>query len=68
MARAQAQLEAMRKQGGAQAQAAEQALARMGMTGRGGGSLFEITMESTGFSTAPVPDSVFAIPAGYQKK
>lgn len=59
-----AKLEGMKKAGGPQAQAAEQALARMGA----GGSLFEVTMESTGFSTASVPDSVFAIPAGYTKK
>jgi len=70
MAQAMAQLEAMKKQGGAQAAAAEQALARMGAArgGAGGGSLMEITMESSGFSTAPIPDSVFAIPTGYQKR
>ena len=27
----------------------------------------EITTESSDFSTAAIPDSVFAIPAGYQK-
>jgi hypothetical protein len=27
----------------------------------------EITTESTDFSTASIPDSVFVIPAGYQK-
>ena len=69
MEQTRAKLEAMKKAGGPQAQAAEQALARMGaMSGAGGGSLFEVTMESTGFSTASVPDSVFAIPAGYTKK
>jgi len=69
MEKMRAQMEAMKKQGGAQAQAAEQMMARMGGMGRGaGGSLFEITMESTGFSTAPVADSVFAIPAGYTRK
>jgi hypothetical protein len=31
----------------------------------GGGALIEITMDSSGFSSASVPDSVFAIPAGY---
>ena len=31
------------------------------------GPLFEITVESSGFSTASIPDSVFAIPAGYQR-
>jgi hypothetical protein len=72
MQQAMAQMEAMRKQGGQQAQAAEQAMARMGamrgMTGAGGGSLIEMTMESTEFSTASIPDAVFAIPAGYTKK
>ncbi|HTS61938.1 MAG TPA: DUF4412 domain-containing protein [Candidatus Acidoferrales bacterium] len=70
MAQAMARLEEMKKQGGPQAAAAEQALARMGAArgGAGGGSLLEMTMESSGFSTAAVPDSVFAIPAGYQKK
>lgn len=66
MAQARAQMEAMRKQGGKQAEMAEQALARMGAMS--GGVLFEVTMESSGFSTASVPDSVFAIPAGYTKK
>jgi hypothetical protein len=68
MAQARAQMEAMRKQGGKQAEMAEQALARMGAISGSGGSLFEVTMESSGFSTASVPDSVFAIPAGYTKK
>ena len=45
----------------------EQAMARMGGMGRGG-NLMEITTESTGFSTASIPDSVFEIPAGYTKK
>ena len=66
MAQARAQMEAMVKQGGPQAAAAQQALARMGAAS-GGGSLFEMTTESTGFSTSSIPDSLFAIPAGYQK-
>jgi hypothetical protein len=66
MAQARAQMEAMVKQGGPQAAAAQQALARMGAAS-GGGSLFEMTTESTGFSTSSIPDSIFAIPAGYQK-
>ncbi len=66
MAQARAQMEAMIKQGGPGAAAAQQALARMGAAA-GGGSLFETTMESTDFSTSSIPDSVFAIPAGYQK-
>jgi len=68
MAQARAQMEAMRKQGGKQAEMAEQALARMGAMGGSGGSLFEVTTESSGFSTAAITDSVFAIPAGYTKK
>lgn len=63
MAQARAQLEMLSKQGGPQAQAAQAALARMGAAG--GGSLFETTMTAGDFSTAPIPDSVFAIPAGY---
>jgi hypothetical protein len=66
MAQARAQMEAMAKQGGPQAAAAQQALARMGAPS-GSGSLFEITTESGGFSTGSIPDSVFAIPAGFQK-
>jgi hypothetical protein len=66
MAQARAQMEAMIKQGGPGAAAAQQALARMGAAS-GGGALFETTMESTDFSTSGIPDSVFAIPAGYQK-
>jgi hypothetical protein len=68
MAQARAQMEAMRKKGGKQAEMAEQALARMDAMKGSGGSLFEVTMESSGFSTAAIPDSVFAIPAGYTKK
>ena len=33
----------------------------------GSGSLFEMTTESSGFSTSGIPDSTFAIPAGFQK-
>jgi hypothetical protein len=65
MAQARAKLEEMQKQGGPQAAAAAQALARMG--GAAGGSLFETTMESSNFSTTAIPDSVFAIPAGFKK-
>jgi Domain of unknown function (DUF4412) len=65
MERARAQIEAMQKQGGPQAAAAAQALARMGGMSSGGGT--EVTSESSAFSAAPVPDSVFAIPAGFQQ-
>ena len=68
MDKARAQLEAMRQQGGPQAAAAEQALARMGAMTSGSGALFEVTVESSDFSTDGIPDSVFAIPAGYRQK
>jgi hypothetical protein len=65
MAQARAKLEEMQKQGGPQAAYAAQALARMG--GGSGGSMFETTMESSNFSTTAIPDSVFALPAGFSK-
>lgn len=65
MEQARARLEEMQKQGGPQAAAAAQALARMGAMSSGG-SLFEMTMESGNFSTGTIPDAVFAVPAGYQ--
>jgi hypothetical protein len=74
MAQARAQLEAMAAQGGPQGQIAQQQLARMGgmMGGAGGGagsgSLMEMTIDSSDFSTGSIPDSVFAIPAGYTKE
>jgi hypothetical protein len=58
---ARAQIEALKKQGGPQAAMADQMLARMG-----GGSN-DVVSDSSGFSGAPVPDSVFAIPADYRK-
>jgi len=67
MAQARAQLEAMAKQGGPAAAQAQAALARMGGGGSASGALFETTLESANFSTNPVPDSVFAIPAGFQQ-
>ena len=68
MAQARARLEEMAKQGGPQAAAAQQALARMGGAAPGGsGSMFETEMESSNFSTGSIPDSTFAIPAGFQK-
>ena len=65
MEKARAQLEQMSKGGGPGAAMAQQQLARMG--GGGNGSLFEITTDSSDFSTSSIPDSVFEIPAGYQK-
>lgn len=72
MAQMQAAMAKLQQQGGPQAAAAAQAMARMGAARGGapaGGSsnaLIEVTMESSDFSTASIPDSVFAIPAGYQ--
>jgi len=71
-AQMQAAMARMQQQGGPGAEAAAQMMARMGNMGRGGApgasnSLMEITTDSSEFSTAPIPDSVFAIPPGYQK-
>jgi hypothetical protein len=57
------------KMGGGDPQMQE-AMARMQAMrgGAPGGALFEMTMESSDFSTAGIPESVFAIPAGYTKK
>jgi hypothetical protein len=66
MAQARAQLEALAKSGGPAAAGAQQALARMG-GGGSGGAMFEMTMEAGNFSGAAIPESAFAIPAGYQK-
>jgi hypothetical protein len=60
---ARARLEAMAQQGGQAGAAAQQALARMGSASGGGG--MEISMESGNFSTASIPGSAFAIPAGF---
>jgi len=78
---AMAQAQQMQQQGGQDAQtgaAMQKALAAMGAMGRGGapnaasnsagGATIEMTIDSTGFSSASVPDSVFAIPAGYKAK
>jgi hypothetical protein len=68
MAQMKAHLEEMQKQGGPAAAQAQQALARMGGASAGGsGSMFETEMESSDFSTGSIPDSTFAIPAGFQK-
>ncbi len=65
MAQARARLEAMAQQGGPAGAGAQQALARMG-AGSGSAALFETTMEAGNFSAGAIPDSAFAIPAGYQ--
>ena len=64
MAQARAQMEELKKQGKLPPQLEEQ-LKRM--SGTTPGSMFETTMESSGFSTSSIPESVFAIPAGYQQ-
>jgi hypothetical protein len=74
MAEAMKKLQELQKQGGPAAAAAAQAMGRMGAmqnaTAGGGGSnsMMEMTMDSADFSTSAIPDSVFAIPAGYSKK
>jgi hypothetical protein len=75
MQAAMAQMQAMSKQGGPQAAAAQQAMAAMAGMGRGpaaaggasNGALIEMTIDNTGFSTEPVPDSVFVVPSDYKK-
>ncbi|MGO9093779.1 MAG: DUF4412 domain-containing protein [Bryobacteraceae bacterium] len=66
MAQARARLEAMKAQGGEQAKMADKILATMG-GGSSGGSLMEMTIESSGFSTAGIPASEFVPPAEYRK-
>ncbi len=70
MAQMKAAMARLQAQGGPGAAQAQQAMARMqamqGGAGASSGSLMEMTMESTDFSTSSIPDSVFAIPAGYQ--
>jgi hypothetical protein len=61
---ARARLEAMVQQGGPGAAQAKQALATMGGASAGGGGM-EITMEGGNYSTAAIPGSTFAIPAGF---
>jgi hypothetical protein len=66
-AQMQAAMAEMAKQGGANA-AAQQAMRSMARGGAGGsGSLIETTVDSSGFSNASVPDSVFAVPEGYKQ-
>ena len=73
MDRARSRLEALAAQGGPAAAAGQQALSRMGggrgpvPSGGNPGVLMELTMDSSDFSTAAIPDSVFAIPADFRK-
>jgi TonB family protein len=64
-AQARAQLEEQRSKGGPGADSAVQALARADSMGGDPFATMQYTQESSGFSTEPIPDSVFAIPAGY---
>ena len=67
-AQMQAAMARLQQQGGPQAAAAAQAMARMSGGAPGASnSLMEITTDASDFSTASISDSVFAIPAGYQK-
>jgi hypothetical protein len=68
-AQMQAAMARLQQQGGPQAAAAAQAMARMGGGASPGAStsMMEITTDASDFSTASIPDSVIAIPAGYQK-
>jgi hypothetical protein len=64
------ELDAKVQKGGPDAVAAVEEMSRLkAMVGDDflSGPLFEITVESSGFSTGSIPDSVFAIPAGYQR-
>jgi hypothetical protein len=66
-----AELDAKVQKGGPEAEAATHEMSRLkAMVGDDyvKGPLFEITVESSGFSTGSIPDSVFAIPAGYQQR
>jgi len=67
MREAMAQLDVIRDKGGQDGAAAGAAIARMSaMTGGPApASLFEITVEWADFSGGSIPDSVFALPAGY---
>ena len=72
MEQARKQLEAMVAQGGMAATIAKKQLDKMGPSAGAGGAaasnwLFEMTLDSTEFSSADIPDAVFAIPAGFQK-
>ncbi len=73
LAQARAKLEEMAKSGGPAAAMAQQQLARMpggapaANSNTPPGVMMEMTVDSTGFSTASVPDSAFDIPADYKK-
>ena len=71
-AQMQAAMAQMQKNGGANSAAMQQMMANMGRGGSAGsasgsGSLMEMTSDSSGFSAAGIPDSIFAVPAGYKQ-
>jgi hypothetical protein len=67
-----ANLDATIQKGGPDAAAAAQSLATMNAALApqrvvdSSGAFFEITLESTDFSDASIPESVFALPDGYK--
>jgi hypothetical protein len=71
---AMSELDATVQKGGPEAETAARSLAIMNAVVAperrldDSGALFEITLQSSGFSGQPIPDSVFAIPAGYTSK
>jgi hypothetical protein len=67
MAQARARLDEIARQSGPESEIAKQALSRLPPAGAGA-PLFETTMEAHDFSNADIPNSVFAIPAGFTQK
>jgi len=65
-AQARAQLEEQRNKGGPGADTAVQSLARAESMGGDPFAMMQNTSESSSFSTEPIPDSIFEIPAGYK--
>lgn len=76
MEKARKQLEMLAAQGGPASAIAKQQLERMGPPPLAAGSaapdssgwLLEMTMDSSDFSTAAIPDSAFTLPAEYRKQ
>jgi len=66
-AQARSALEQLAKQSGPEADMAKQALARLAAAGPAT-TVFETTLQSSNFSTAGIPDSVFTVPAGFTRQ
>jgi hypothetical protein len=64
MEQAKAAIQKQIDKGGPGTEQLKKQLERMNAMSGGGGGM-EVTIESSGFSTAGIPDSVFAIPAGF---